>query len=66
MFSFRSMGQVLGDRRNWSIIAIAGALVFLGSQIFEAWSLDSAAWIFALIAVIAFAARPFMKSLPSK
>jgi len=55
----------MSDRRNWPIIAIAGALTFLGSQIFEAWGLDSAAWIIGLIAIIALAARPFIRSSSS-
>jgi hypothetical protein len=65
MLSFKSVGQAIDDRRNWPIMALAGALVFLGSQIFEALGLDSAAWMIALIVIIALAARPFIRSSPS-
>lgn len=64
MLSFRSVGRVVNDRRNWPVIIISGAAVFFGSQLFEAFGLDSAVWVIALIAIIAIAARSFIKTSP--
>lgn len=64
MISFQSVGRVVNDRRNWPVIIISGAAVFIGSQLFEAFGLDSAVWIITLIAIIAMVARSFIKTSP--
>ena len=62
MLRFRDLRLALNDGRNWPLIFTAGALVFIGSQIFEVLGFDSAVWIIALIFMISFAARPFIKT----
>ena len=64
MLSFRSIERVVNDRRNWPVIIVAGAVVFIGSLLFEAFGLDSAVWVIALIAIIAIAVRSFIKTSP--
>lgn len=64
MISFQSVGRVVNDRRNWPVILFAGALAFLGSEVFDAIGLDSVVWTVALIFIIAVAARPFIKASP--
>ena len=65
MLSFRSIGRAVYDRRNWPVIFMAGAVVFLGSQFFEALGLDSSVWVIASIVIMALAARPFVKTSAS-
>jgi hypothetical protein len=62
MFSFRSVGRTISDRRNWPVILAGGALTFLGSLVFEALGFDSGLWVLALIVVVGIAARPFVKT----
>ena len=64
MLSFRSVVRVVNERRNWLVILIAGSVVFLGSELFEAIGLDSAVWTVALIVMIAIAARPLINASP--
>ena len=54
----------MNDRRNWPVIIVSGAAVLIGSQLFEAFGLDSAVWIITLIATIAMVARSFIKTSP--
>lgn len=65
MRRFRYLGEVIGNCQNWPVIAIAGIFVFLGSEILDAMGFDNALWTIVLIAIIAVAARTFIK-LPAQ
>ena len=61
MLYLQNLGRTIGDRRNWPALIMAGALTFLGAQLLDLFGLDSALWMFPVIALAALAARPFLK-----
>jgi hypothetical protein len=59
--SYNSISRALGDKRNWAAFLLAGAVVFLGAQVLEAWDFNSAASVIALIALATLMVRPLLK-----
>lgn len=61
LLSFNSISRAVGDKRNWSAFALAGATVFLGVQVLEAFQFKNAASLGILIVLAAFVARPLLR-----
>ena len=62
MSGYEEVSRALGEKRTWSALLLAGAIVFLGNEALEALEIKNAVSVTALILLAAFLARPLLKT----